>query len=123
MVKEKSKFISYDLRHLAILALLVSILALLGDVETLKSYRKNFAEDDRLGFEEGIEKVHLERPVVVVAQEGARAKKPSYDLLEQVAVVFFPQNTVKLINISEAETRSYAIESDSHKKLVEEKKQ
>ncbi len=121
LVKEESKLVSYDLRHL-------SALALLGDVETLKSYSKSFAQGNRLGFEEGlfdinIKEIHLER-AVVLAQECVKAKQLSYDLLERVAVDLFPQDTVESYQYFRSRDPQLCNRKrDSHKKLVEEKKQ
>ncbi len=72
--------------HTALLHL--GALALLGDVETLLSYRKSFAQGRRRGFEEGlfdtnIKEIHLEH-AVVLAKESAKTKHLSYDLLERV---------------------------------------
>ncbi|WP_455475524.1 DUF6990 domain-containing protein [Bartonella sp. B17] len=66
----------YALQH-------ISALALLGDVETLQSYHKSFSAKDRLGFDESIQPVNLER-AMVLAKAVAESKQLSYALLEQV---------------------------------------
>ncbi|WP_371923244.1 hypothetical protein [Bartonella sp. B1099] len=104
----------YALLHLA-------ALALLGDVETLASYDESFAVGDKLGFDETIEKIHLER-AMVMAQEVKEAGKFSYDLLEQVAKIF---------SIEVNDTQIFRVRNpylchqkrDLHQKIVEEKKQ
>ncbi|WP_375702866.1 MULTISPECIES: DUF6990 domain-containing protein [unclassified Bartonella] len=103
----------YALLHLA-------ALALLGDVETLASYDESFTAGEKLGFDETIEKVHLER-ALAIAQEVKREGKFSYDLLERVAEKWsiamdyqlFRDRNLNLCNQKR----------DFHKKLVEEKKQ
>ncbi|WP_375643910.1 MULTISPECIES: DUF6990 domain-containing protein [unclassified Bartonella] len=62
-------------------------LALLGDVETLQSYQKSFAAGDYLGFDESINKTHLER-ALALAKEVAKTKQLSYALIKQVAKDF-----------------------------------
>ncbi|WP_345117570.1 DUF6990 domain-containing protein, partial [Bartonella jaculi] len=62
----------------------IGALALLGDVDTLQSYKKSFTEGDHLGFDESINKTHLER-AVALAQEVAKVKQLSYALIEQVS--------------------------------------
>ncbi|WP_375672759.1 DUF6990 domain-containing protein, partial [Bartonella sp. CL45QHWL] len=52
-------------------------LALLGDVETLQSYQKSFTAGDHLGFDESINKTHLER-ALALAKEVAKVKQVSY---------------------------------------------
>ncbi|WP_246054700.1 DUF6990 domain-containing protein [Bartonella massiliensis] len=104
----------YALLHLA-------ALALLGDVETLASYDKSFSVGERLGFDETIEKVHLER-AMVMAQEVKKAGKFSYDLLEWVA---------KICSIEVKDYQFFRVRDpnlchqkrDLHQKIVEEKKQ
>ncbi|UNE53936.1 DUF6990 domain-containing protein [Bartonella machadoae] len=76
----------YALLHLA-------ALALLGDVETLRSYQKRFAEGNRHGFEAESESAtlnesHLER-AVVIAEEVAQTEQFSYAVLEQAAEKLF----------------------------------
>ncbi|WP_455474848.1 DUF6990 domain-containing protein [Bartonella sp. B30(2025)] len=66
----------YALQH-------IGALALLGDVETLQFYHKSFAAKDRLGFDESIQQIHLER-AIVIAKAVAESKQLSYALLEQV---------------------------------------
>ncbi|WP_246257617.1 hypothetical protein [Bartonella gabonensis] len=51
---------------------------MLGDVETLGFYNESFAAGNKLGFDETIEKIHLER-AMVMAQEVKEAGKFSYD--------------------------------------------
>ncbi|WP_375640879.1 MULTISPECIES: DUF6990 domain-containing protein [unclassified Bartonella] len=107
------EFAPYALLHLA-------ALALLGDVETLASYDESFTAGDQLGFDETIEKVYLER-AMVIAQEVKREGKFSYDLLERVAEKWsiamdyqlFRDRNLNLCNQKR----------DFHKKLVEKKKQ
>ncbi|MET3590587.1 hypothetical protein ABID23_001703, partial [Bartonella silvatica] len=62
-------------------------LALLGDVETLQSYQKSFTAGDHLGFDESINKTHLER-ALALAKEVAKTKQLSYALIERVAKDF-----------------------------------
>ncbi|WP_139412376.1 DUF6990 domain-containing protein [Bartonella mastomydis] len=108
------EFVPYALLHLA-------ALALLGDVETLGSYDESFAVGDKLGFDDTIEKIHLER-AMVMAQEVKEAGKFSYDLLEQVAKIF---------SIEVNDTQIFRVRNpylchqkrDLHQKIVEEKKQ
>ncbi|UNF41915.1 hypothetical protein MNL08_07055 [Bartonella krasnovii] len=96
-------------------------LALLGDVETLASYDESFSRGDKLGFDETIEKIHLER-AMVMAQEVKRLGNFSYDLLEQVA---------KICAIEVKDTQIFRVRNpylchqkrDLHQKIVEEKKQ
>uniref|UniRef100_UPI0035CF1904 DUF6990 domain-containing protein n=1 Tax=Bartonella sp. AP1QHHD TaxID=3243474 RepID=UPI0035CF1904 len=57
---------------------------LLGDAETLQSYQKSFAAGDHLGFDESINKTHLER-ALALAKEVAKVKQVSYALIKQVA--------------------------------------
>ncbi|WP_375680912.1 MULTISPECIES: DUF6990 domain-containing protein, partial [unclassified Bartonella] len=59
-------------------------LALLGDVETLQSYQQSFTAGDHLGFDESINKTHLER-ALALAKEVAKTKQLSYALIKQVA--------------------------------------
>ncbi|WP_455475102.1 DUF6990 domain-containing protein [Bartonella sp. B30(2025)] len=66
----------YALQH-------IGALALLGDVETLQFYHKSFSAKDRLGFDESIQQIHLER-AIVIAKAVAESKQLSYALLEQV---------------------------------------
>ncbi|WP_455474841.1 DUF6990 domain-containing protein [Bartonella sp. B30(2025)] len=61
----------------------IGALALLGDVETLQFYHKSFSAKDRLGFDESIQQIHLER-AIVIAKAVAESKQLSYALLEQV---------------------------------------
>ncbi|WP_345117499.1 DUF6990 domain-containing protein, partial [Bartonella jaculi] len=75
--KSKINEAHYGLLH-------IGALALLGDVETLQSYQKSFAAGDPLGFDESINKTHLER-AVALAQEVAKVKQLSYALIEQVS--------------------------------------
>ncbi|GAA4664687.1 hypothetical protein [Bartonella pachyuromydis] len=82
--------LSYDLRHL-------DILALLGNVETLPFFRKSFPEGDQLALQEktfdaSVKKIHLES-AMVLAQEVARLKQLNDNLLEQVAVELFLEET------------------------------
>ncbi|WP_273757272.1 DUF6990 domain-containing protein [Bartonella sp. MM73XJBT] len=121
LVKGEDKMVPYDLRHLA-------ALALLGDVETLLSYSKSFPEGDQLALQEKtfdayVEKVHLER-AIVLAQEVARLKQFNYDLLEQVAINLFPEETGISYQYFRAGdplvcNRKRAL----HRKFIEEKKQ
>ncbi len=62
-------------------------LALLGDVETLQSYQKSFTAGDHLGFDESINKTHLER-ALALGKEVAKVKQVSYALIKQVAKDF-----------------------------------
>ncbi|WP_375630406.1 MULTISPECIES: DUF6990 domain-containing protein [unclassified Bartonella] len=59
-------------------------LALLGDVETLQSYQQSFTAGDHLGFDESINKTHLEC-ALALAKEVAKTKQLSYALIKQVA--------------------------------------
>ncbi len=121
LVKGEDKMVPYDLRHLA-------ALALLGNVETLLSYSKSFPEGDQLALQEktfdaSVEKVHLER-AIVLAQEVARLKQFNYDLLEQVAINLFPEETGISYQYFRAGdplvcNRKRAL----HQKFIEEKKQ
>ncbi len=76
----KANDTDYALLHLG-------ALALLGDVETLQSYQKSFTAGDRLGFDESINKTHLER-ALALAKEVAKVKQVSYALIKQVAKEF-----------------------------------
>ncbi|EJF83735.1 DUF6990 domain-containing protein [Candidatus Bartonella washoeensis] len=72
----------YVLLHLA-------ALALLGDVETLRSYQKCFAEGNHLGVEASTEAVtlgefHLER-ALLIAEEVAKTEQLSDAVLERAA--------------------------------------
>ncbi len=71
--------------HYALLHL--GALALLGDVETLQSYQKSFTAEDHIGFDESINKTHLER-ALALAKEVAKVKQVSYTLIERVAKDF-----------------------------------
>ncbi|WP_144754540.1 DUF6990 domain-containing protein [Bartonella saheliensis] len=96
-------------------------LALLGDVETLASYDESFTAGEKLGFDETIEKIHLER-AMVMAQEVKRLGNFSYDLLEQVAKIFSIEvNGYQLFRVR----NPYLCHQkrDLHQKIVEEKKQ
>ncbi|WP_375641564.1 MULTISPECIES: DUF6990 domain-containing protein [unclassified Bartonella] len=62
-------------------------LALLGDVETLQSYQKSFTAGDHLGFDESINKTHLER-ALALGKEVAKVKQVSYALIKQMAKDF-----------------------------------
>uniref|UniRef100_UPI0035D05EB6 DUF6990 domain-containing protein n=1 Tax=Bartonella sp. MR100HLJHH TaxID=3243554 RepID=UPI0035D05EB6 len=73
----KANDTDYALLHLG-------ALALLGDVETLQSYQKSFTAGDHLGFDESINKTHLER-ALALAKEVAKVKQVSYALIKQVA--------------------------------------
>ncbi|WP_375631045.1 MULTISPECIES: DUF6990 domain-containing protein [unclassified Bartonella] len=68
--------------HYALLHL--GALALLGDIEILQSYQKSFTAGDHLGFDESINKTHLER-ALALAKEVAKVKQVSYALIKQVA--------------------------------------
>ncbi|ACS50662.1 hypothetical protein Bgr_03130 [Bartonella grahamii as4aup] len=76
----KANDTDYALLHLG-------ALALLGDVETLQSYQKSFTAGDCLGFDECINKIHLER-ALALAKEVAKVKQVSYALIKQVAKGF-----------------------------------
>ncbi len=76
----KANDTDYALLHLG-------ALALLGDVETLQSYQKSFTAGDHLGFDESINKTHLER-ALALAKEVAKVKQVSYALIKQVAKGF-----------------------------------
>ncbi|WP_375621054.1 DUF6990 domain-containing protein [Bartonella sp. AA97HXZ] len=76
----KANDTDYALLHLG-------ALALLGDVETLQSYQKSFTAGDHLGFDESINKTHLER-ALALAKEVAKVKQVSYALIERVAKDF-----------------------------------
>ncbi|PIT69158.1 DUF6990 domain-containing protein [Bartonella tribocorum] len=96
-------------------------LALLGDVETLDSYDKCFTAGEKLGFDETIEKVHLER-AMVMAQEVKKAGKFSYDVLEQVAQMFsIDVNGYQIFRMRNPNLCNQ--KCAFHKNLVEEKKQ
>ncbi|WP_375639134.1 DUF6990 domain-containing protein [Bartonella sp. MF74HXZ] len=103
----------YALLHLA-------ALALLGDVETLASYDESFTAGEKLGFDETIEKVHLER-ALMIAQEVKREGKFSYDLLERVAEKWSIAMDYQLFRVRSPNTCNQ--KRAFHKKLVEEKKQ
>ncbi|WP_375651911.1 DUF6990 domain-containing protein [Bartonella sp. LB28NMGDW] len=103
----------YALLHLA-------ALALLGDVETLASYDESFTAGEKLGFDETIEKVHLER-ALMIAQEVKREAKFSYDLLERVAEKWSIAMDYQLFRVRSPNTCNQ--KRAFHKKLVEEKKQ
>ncbi|WP_375694053.1 DUF6990 domain-containing protein [Bartonella sp. AD24XZML] len=62
-------------------------LALLGNIETLQSYQQSFTAGDHLGFDESINKTHLER-TLALAKEVAKVKQVSYALIERVAKDF-----------------------------------
>ncbi|WP_425523128.1 DUF6990 domain-containing protein, partial [Bartonella taylorii] len=110
---DEVKFAPYALLHLA-------ALALLGDVETLASYDESFTAGEKLGFDETIEKVHLER-AMVIAQEVKGAGKFSYDLLERVAEKWSIAMDYQRFRVRSPNTCNQ--KRDFHKKLVEEKKQ
>ncbi|CAK02260.1 DUF6990 domain-containing protein [Bartonella tribocorum] len=96
-------------------------LVLLGDVETLGSYDERFTAGETLGFDETIEKVHLER-AMVMAQEVKKAGKFSYGLLEQVALMF--SIDVEGYQIFRVRDPNLCNKKRTlHKNLVEEKKQ
>uniref|UniRef100_UPI0035D042FE DUF6990 domain-containing protein n=1 Tax=Bartonella sp. AP285QHHD TaxID=3243483 RepID=UPI0035D042FE len=76
----KANDTDYALLHLG-------ALALLGDVEALQSYQKSFTAGDHLGFDESINKTHLER-ALALAKEVAKVKQVSYALIEWVAKDF-----------------------------------
>ncbi|WP_375705251.1 DUF6990 domain-containing protein [Bartonella sp. AA86SXKL] len=76
----KANDTDYALLHLG-------ALALLGDVETLQSYQQSFTAGDHLGFDESINKTHLER-ALALAKEVAKVKQVSYALIERVAEKF-----------------------------------
>ncbi|WP_375692504.1 DUF6990 domain-containing protein [Bartonella sp. AP4SXKL] len=76
----KANDTDYALLHLG-------ALALLGDVETLQSYQQSFTAGDHLGFDESINKTHLER-ALALAKEVAKVKQVSYALIERVAKDF-----------------------------------
>ncbi len=78
--KSKTDNKDYALLHLG-------ALALLGDVEALQSYQKSFTAGDHLGFDESINKTHLER-ALALAKEVAKVKQVSYALIKQVAKGF-----------------------------------
>ncbi|WP_375658650.1 DUF6990 domain-containing protein [Bartonella sp. MR30HLJHH] len=103
----------YALLHLA-------ALALLGDVETLASYDESFTAGEKLGFDETIEKVHLER-ALMIAQEVKREGKFSYDLLERVAEKWSIAMDYQLFRVRSPNTCNQ--KRAFHKKLIEEKKQ
>ncbi|WP_375693093.1 MULTISPECIES: DUF6990 domain-containing protein [unclassified Bartonella] len=107
------EFAPYALLHL-------TALALLGDVETLASYDESFTAGEKLGFDETIEKVHLER-AMVIAQEVKREGKFSYDLLERVAEKWSIAMDYQLFRVRSPNTCNQ--KRAFHKKLVEEKKQ
>ncbi|WP_375621757.1 DUF6990 domain-containing protein [Bartonella sp. AA97HXZ] len=107
------EFAPYALLHLA-------ALALLGDVETLASYDESFTAGEKLGFDETIEKVHLER-AMVIAQEVKREGKFSYDLLKRVAEKWSIAMDYQLFRVRSPNTCNQ--KRAFHKKLVEEKKQ
>ncbi|WP_375629517.1 MULTISPECIES: DUF6990 domain-containing protein [unclassified Bartonella] len=76
----KANDTDYALLHLG-------ALALLGNIETLQSYQKSFTAGDHLGFDESINKTHLER-ALALAKEVAKVKQVSYALIERVAKDF-----------------------------------
>ncbi len=76
----KANDTDYALLHLG-------ALALLGDTETLQSYQQSFTAGDHLGFDESINKTHLER-ALALAKEVAKVKQVSYALIERVAKDF-----------------------------------
>ncbi|WP_375644507.1 DUF6990 domain-containing protein [Bartonella sp. MR100HLJHH] len=110
---DEVEFAPYALLHLA-------ALALLGDVETLASYDESFTAGEKLGFDETIEKVHLER-ALMIAQEVKREGKFSYDLLERVAEKWSIAMDYQLFRVRSPNTCNQ--KRAFHKKLVEEKKQ
>ncbi|WP_375639133.1 DUF6990 domain-containing protein [Bartonella sp. MF74HXZ] len=110
---DEVEFAPYALLHLA-------ALALLGDVEILASYDESFTAGEKLGFDETIEKVHLER-AMVIAQEVKREGKFSYDLLERVAEKWSIAMNYQLFRVRSPDTCNQ--KRDFHKKIVEEKKQ
>ncbi|WP_375645706.1 DUF6990 domain-containing protein, partial [Bartonella sp. TT29SHDZB] len=77
-------------------------LALLGNIETLQSYQQSFTAGDHLGFDESINKTHLER-ALALAKEVAKVKQVSYALIERVAKDFDDQQEV----ISKEQSRSW----------------
>ncbi len=79
---EKSTTSEANDAHYALLHL--GALALLGDAETLQSYQQSFTAGDHLGFDESINKTHLER-ALALAKEVAKVKQVSYALIKQVA--------------------------------------
>ncbi|PIT68140.1 DUF6990 domain-containing protein [Bartonella tribocorum] len=96
-------------------------LALLGDVETLGSYDERFTAEEKPGFDETIEKIHLER-AMVMAQEVKKAGKFSYDVLEQAAQMF--SIDVEGYQIFRVRDPNLCHQKCAfHKNLVEEKKQ
>ncbi|WP_273755542.1 DUF6990 domain-containing protein [Bartonella sp. MM73XJBT.G] len=96
-------------------------LALLGDVETLGSYDASFSRGEKLGFDETIEKIHLER-AMVMAQEVKRVGNFSYDLLEQVAkICAIDVEDYQLFRMRDPNACNK--KRDFHQKIVEEKKQ
>ncbi len=88
---EKSTTSKANDAHYALLHL--GALALLGDAETLQSYQKSFTAGDHLGFDESINKTHLER-ALALAKEVAKVKQVSYALIERVAKDFDDQQEV-----------------------------
>ncbi|WP_375680210.1 MULTISPECIES: DUF6990 domain-containing protein, partial [unclassified Bartonella] len=94
-VTDKGDDTDYALLHLG-------ALALLGDVETLQSYQKSFAAEDHLGFDESINKTHLER-ALALAKEIAKTKQLSYALIERAAEKLDDQQEV----ISKEQSRSW----------------
>ncbi len=84
--KSKTDNKDYALLH-------IGALALLGDVETLQSYQKSFTAGDHLGFDESINKTHLER-ALALAKKVEKTKQVSYALIEQVAKDFDDQQEV-----------------------------
>ncbi|WP_375701302.1 DUF6990 domain-containing protein [Bartonella sp. AA81SXKL] len=76
----KANDTDYALLHLG-------ALALLGNIETLQSYQQSFTAGDHLGFDESINKTHLER-ALALAKEVAKVKQVSYALIERVAKDF-----------------------------------
>ncbi|WP_375678727.1 MULTISPECIES: DUF6990 domain-containing protein [unclassified Bartonella] len=119
--KDSLSWATNDDIELAPYALLhFAALALLGDVETLASYDESFTAGEKLGFDETIEKVHLER-AMVIAQEVKREGKFSYDLLERVAEKWSIAMDYQLFRVRSPNTCNQ--KRAFHKKLVEEKKQ
>ncbi|MBX4336489.1 hypothetical protein K3248_07795 [Candidatus Bartonella raoultii] len=73
----KAKIAPDGLLHLA-------ALALLGEVGILLFYSKRFIIGDRMGFDETIQEIHLER-AVILAKEVEKEAQLSYALLQKAA--------------------------------------
>ncbi|WP_455479802.1 hypothetical protein V4B17_01780 [Bartonella sp. B23] len=63
--------------------LYIGVPGLLDDVKAMQSYRRSFAVEDHLGFDESTQKIHLEC-AAILAVEAEKSKQLSYALIEKV---------------------------------------